>query len=123
MGQTVAHIGFFPALVLSKHMSHFCICWISILMIGTPNGHASSQFPHEMHRGLRLECTIPFSSTLMASAGQTDAHVGSAQCMQTIGAVWSDTPGATRSTCTIGSPRCVWHSEHAAAHAWQPMHR
>ena len=53
--QTVQHIGFLPTLVRSKHISHFCICWIFSLMIGTPNGHAISQLWQAMQRGFRLE--------------------------------------------------------------------
>ena len=40
-----------------------------------------------MQRGLSADCTMPFSVCLMASAGHTWAHVGSSQCMHTIGAV------------------------------------
>jgi hypothetical protein len=40
-----------------------------------------------MQRGLRALCTTPSAVRLMASAGQTSAHVGCSQCMQTIGTV------------------------------------
>jgi hypothetical protein len=113
----VVHIGFFPALVRSKHMSHFCICWILSSMRGTPNGHANSQLRQAMHRGLRLEWTTPLPSTLIASAGHERAQVGTLQCMQTMGDVWGVRPGSTSSTWIIGDPRCVPHSAQPAAHA------
>ena len=69
-------------------MSHFIIWSNSATYLGTPNGQASTQFEQPMHRGFRADCTMPPSVCLMASAGQTWAHVGSSQCMQTIGAVW-----------------------------------
>ena len=88
LGQTDAHIGLSPSLVRSVHMSHFIIWSISAMYFGTPNGQASTQFEQPMQRGFNADCTMPFSVCLIASAGHTSAHVGSSQCMHTIGAVW-----------------------------------
>jgi hypothetical protein len=68
-------------------MLHFIMRWASVSILGTPKGHASTQLLHAMHRGFRAEWTTPSSVRLMASAGQTSAHVGESQCMQTTGAV------------------------------------
>jgi hypothetical protein len=40
-----------------------------------------------MHRGFRALWTTPSPVRLIASAGQTSAHVGCSQCMQTMGTV------------------------------------
>ena len=40
-------------------MSHFIISLRSSYTSGTPNGHATTQLPHAMHRGLRADCTTP----------------------------------------------------------------
>ena len=45
------------------------------------------QLLQAMHRGFRAVCTMPSSVRLMASAGQTSAHVGESQCRQTMGTV------------------------------------
>ena len=55
--------------------------------VGMPNGHASTQFEQAMHRGFNALRTMPSSPCLIASAGHTSAHVGSTQCMHTIGVV------------------------------------
>ncbi len=60
---------------------------ISTVTFGTPYGHATSQLPHAMQRGLRADCATPSSVRLMASAGQSSAEVGCSQCMQTTGTV------------------------------------
>jgi hypothetical protein len=69
-------------------MSHFIIRFIRVCIFGTPNGHARTQLLHAMHRGLRAVWTMPSSVRLIASAGQTSAHVGESQCRHTTGAVW-----------------------------------
>jgi hypothetical protein len=68
-------------------MSHFIIRSNSVIIFGTPNGQASTQFEHAMHRGFRAVITRPSALRLMASAGQTSAQVGLWQCMQTTGIV------------------------------------
>ena len=55
-----------------------------MLYFGTPNGQAFTQLRQSKHRGFNAERTTPSSVLLIASAGQTRAHVGSLQCMQTI---------------------------------------
>src|SRR5262245_54419616 len=87
LGHTLAHVGFRPSDVRSRHMSHVSIWSISAKYLGTPNGHASTQLEQPMHRGFSADCTIPVSVCFMASAGQTSAQVGSSQCMQIMGAV------------------------------------
>src|SRR4030095_6733192 len=87
VGQTLAHIGFKPSLVRSKHMSHFICRCISVLYLGTPNGQALTQLRQSRQRGFNADRTTPSSVVLIASAGQTSAHVGSTQCMQTVGTV------------------------------------
>src|SRR6185503_20388699 len=87
VGQTLAHIGFKPSEERSKHMSHFiwrCIC---VLYFGTPNGHAFTQLRQSKQRGFNADITTPSSDTFIASAGQTSAHVGSLQCMHSVGIV------------------------------------
>jgi hypothetical protein len=42
-----------------------------------------------MQRGLSELCTTPSGVFLIASAGHTRAQIGSSQCMQTCGAVWT----------------------------------
>ena len=71
-------------------MSHFIICSSRTAIFGTPNGHAMTQLLHAMQRGFSDDCTTPSSVFLMASAGQTSAHVGSSQCMHTVGTVAID---------------------------------
>ena len=68
-------------------MSHFIIRFILVCIFGTPKGQASTQLLHAMQRGFRAVCTMPSSVRLIASAGQTSAHVGESQCMQTTGTV------------------------------------
>src|SRR5262245_5329437 len=87
VGHTLAHIGFRPSLVRSKHMSHFIWRCIAELYFGTPKGHALTQLRQSRQRGLSADITIPSSDCLIASAGHTRAQVGSAQCMQTVGIV------------------------------------
>jgi hypothetical protein len=91
--------------------------------VGTPNGHASVQFPQPMQRSAAAESTTPSGSTLIASAGQTLAHAGSAQCMQTVGAVCTDSAGARWSRWIIACPPWPGHSLHACSQARQPMQR
>src|SRR5258705_4707730 len=104
-------------------MSHFIISSISAAIFGTPKGHARTQLLHATHRGLRAVCTTPSALFLIASAGQTSAHVGDSQCMHTTGTVCVEWPRSTYSRWIIDWPLCVSHSPHAATHAWQPMHR
>ena len=68
-------------------MSHFIISSGPMWTVGTPNGHASTQFEQAMQRGFSALRTMPSSPFLIASAGQTSAQVGSSQCMHTIGDV------------------------------------
>src|SRR5262249_21978745 len=75
-----------------------------------------------MQRGLRADCTTPSPVRLMASAGQTSAHAGCSQCLQTTGTVCVLRVRSMNSRWIIESPRCVSHSVHACTHAWHPMH-
>src|SRR5215471_9778075 len=104
-------------------MSHFIIWSSSAAYFGTPNGHASTQFEHPMHRGFSEDCTTPSSVFLIASAGHTSAQVGSSQCMQMVGTVAIELSRSRYSTVIIGWPRCVSHSLHAFSHERQPMQR
>src|SRR6476620_10197124 len=87
VGQTLAHIGLRPSLERSKHMSHFIWRCISVLYFGTPNGQAFTQLRQSRQRGFNAESTTPSSVVLIASAGQTNAQVGSTQCIHTVGIV------------------------------------
>ena len=122
LGHTDAHIGAYPSEVRSVHMSHFIIWSKSAMYLGTPNGHASTQFEQPMQRGLSADWTMPFSVCLIASAGHTWAQVGSSQCMQTIGAVWVVVIRSRCSRWISDCPRWVPHSMQACTHASQPMH-
>src|SRR6476646_11359055 len=104
-------------------MSHFIIRSNSATILGTPNGHARTQFEQAMHRGLRAVITRPSALRLMASAGQTSAHVGLWQCMHTTGTVCTEVLRSTYSMWIIECPLCVSHSEQACSQAWHPMHR
>src|SRR3954470_20046429 len=104
-------------------MSHFIICSYSGTSFGIPNGQASTQFEHAMHRGFNDDPTTPSSYFLIASAGQTCAQVGSSQCQQTYAAVAMVSGRSTKSKLIIETPRWVSHSSHAFRHAWQPMQR
>src|SRR4029078_12299187 len=104
-------------------MSHFIMSAKPASIFGTPNGQDSTQLLHAIQRGLRAVCTTPSLVRLMASAGQTSAHVGVSQCMQTTGSVCGDCARLTYSKWIIECPLCVSHSLHASTHDWQPMHR
>src|SRR5579884_1352642 len=104
-------------------MSHFIIRSNSLIILGTPNGQASTQFEQAMQRGLRAVMTRPSPERLMASAGQTSAQVGDSQCMHTMGVVCVDTSRLMKSRWIIECPLCVSHSEQAWTQAWQPMQR
>src|SRR6476619_2621372 len=104
-------------------MSHFILSLNSVFILGTPNGHASTQLLQAMQRGLRAVCTTPSAVFLIASAGQTSAQVGESQCMQTTGTVCTECARSTYSRWIIEMPLCVSHSPQACTHAWQPMHR
>src|SRR6478609_8023039 len=104
-------------------MSHFIICSYSGINFGIPKGHASTQFEHPIHRGFSDEPTMPSSYFLIASAGQTCAHVGLSQCQHTYAAVAIVSGRSTKSKLIIDTPRCVSHSSHAFRQAWHPMHR
>src|SRR5690349_13616130 len=104
-------------------MSHFIIRSNSVIIFGTPNGHARTQFEQAMHRGLRAVITRPSPLRLMASAGQTSAHVGLWQCMHTTGTVCTEVLRSTDSMWIIECPLCVSHSAQACSQARQPMHR
>src|ERR1051325_11812089 len=101
-------------------MSHFIICSASGTSFGIPNGHASTQFEHAIHRGFSDDPTIPSSYFLIASAGHTCAHVGLSQCQHTNAAVAIVSRRSTKSKLIIETPRCVSHSSHAFRHAWHP---
>src|SRR5215470_8284615 len=98
-------------------MSHFIIRFHSACIFGTPNGQASTQLLQAMQRGLRADCTTPSSVRLIASAGQTTAHVGWSQCMQTTGTVCTECERLMYSRWIIECPLCVSHSVHACTHA------
>src|SRR5262245_51917635 len=104
-------------------MSHFIICSSSLFIFGTPKGQASTQFEQAIHRGLSEDWTTPSSVCLIASAGQTSAHVGRSQCMHTVGTVAIVLSRSMKSMWIIGYPRCVSHSAHAFTHASHPMQR
>src|SRR5215475_7626402 len=104
-------------------MSHFIISRNSVFIFGTPNGQASTQLSQATQRGLRAVCATPSPVRLIASAGQTSAHVGWSQCMQTTGVVCTECARSTYSRWIIGCPLCVSHSLHACTHDWQPMQR
>src|SRR5215510_15470283 len=104
-------------------MSHFIIRSSSLIILGTPNGQASTQLLQAMQRGLRAVMTRPSPERLMASAGHTSAQVGDSQCMHTVGTVCVEAARSTYSRWIIECPLCVSHSEHAWTHDWQPMHR
>src|SRR3954469_16942170 len=104
-------------------MSHFIICSYSGTSFGIPNGHARTQLAHPMHRGLSDDPTTPSSYFLIASAGQTCAHVGLSQCQQTYAAVSMRSERSTKSKLIIEMPRCVSHSSHAFRQDWHPMQR
>src|SRR5215813_10440487 len=101
-------------------MSHFIIRSNSLIILGTPNGQASTQLLQAMQRGLRAVITRPSLVRLIASAGQTSAHVGDSQCMHTAGTDWLR---STYSRWIIECPLCVSHSEQACTQDWQPMQR
>src|SRR5207244_13447198 len=98
-------------------MSHFIIRENSVCIFGTPKGQARTQLLQAMQRGLRGVCTTPSAVRLMASAGQTSAHVGESQCMQTVGTVCTDCGRSTYCRWIIGFPLCVSHSLHACTPA------
>src|SRR5262245_6720401 len=104
-------------------MSHFIIRSNSAIILGTPNGQARTQFEQAMHRGLRAVITRPSALRLMASAGQTSAHVGLWQCIHTTGMVCTDVLRSTYSMWIIEWPLCGSHSAQACSQAWHPMHR
>src|SRR5215469_16624125 len=104
-------------------MSHFIIWLISTRYLGTPNGHASTQFEQPMHRGFNELCTIPSGVFFIASAGQTWAQIGSSQCMQTWGAVCTLSVRMIVSKWIMEIPRCVSHSSQAWTQALHPIHR
>src|SRR5262245_16375671 len=104
-------------------MSHFIICSSPVIIFGTPKGQASTQLLQATQRGFKADCTMPSSVFLMASAGQTSAHVGSSQCMQTVGTVAIEFARSMKSTWIIGVPRLVSHSAHAFSQDLQPMQR
>src|SRR6187455_2529915 len=102
-------------------MSHFIICSARTFIFGTPKGQASTQLLQATQRGFSEDCTTPSSVIFMASAGQTCAQVGFAQCMQTVGAVAMVFLRSMKSTWIIGVPRWVSHSAQAFSQALQPM--
>src|SRR5215471_115752 len=104
-------------------MSHFIIRSNSVIILGTPNGQASTQFEQAMQRGFRAVITRPSPERLIASAGHTSAQVGDSQCMHTTGTVCVDWLRSIYSRWIIDCPLCVSHSEHAWKQAWQPIHR
>src|SRR5262245_19200446 len=104
-------------------MSHFIICSGPSITLGIPNGQASTQLEQAMQRGFSDDCTTPYSVFFMASAGQTCAHVGSSQCMQTKGTVAVVSRRSMKSRWIIDWPRWVSHSAQALTQLSQPMQR
>src|SRR5215469_9444968 len=104
-------------------MSHFIICCSGSIIFGIPNGQASTQLLQAMQRGFSDEWTTPSSPFLMASAGQTWAHVGSSQCQQTYAADVMLSRRSMKSKLIIDFPRCVSHSSHACKHERHAMQR
>src|ERR1051326_6873882 len=104
-------------------MSHFIIKEHSLCIFGTPKGQARTQLLQAMQRGLRAVCTTPSPVRLIASAGQTSAHVGESKRMQTTGTVCTEIGRSTYGKWIIDVPRCVSPPLHAAPHDWQPMQR
>src|SRR5688572_28390224 len=104
-------------------MSHFIIRCMVVFIFGTPNGQASTQLLQAMQRGLRAVCTTPSPVRLIASAGQTSAHVGWSQCMQTTRVVCAECARSMYSRWIIGCPLCVSHSPQACTPDWHPMQR
>src|SRR5262245_46749269 len=94
-----------------------------VSILGTPKGQARAQLPQPMQRSGMAERTTPAASILMASAGQTAAHDGSVQCMQTVGAVCTEAERSTKSRWIIDFPPWLGHSLHASTQARQPMQR
>src|SRR5262245_66228889 len=97
-------------------MSHFIISSKPTFIFGTPNGQERTQLLQAMQRGLRAVWTTPSLVRLMASAGQTSAHVGVSQCMHTIGSVCGEAARSTYSRWIIEWPLWVSHSLHASTH-------
>src|SRR5215471_3674543 len=104
-------------------MSHFIICSYCGTSLGMPKGQASTQLEQPMQRGFNEDPTMPSSYFLIASAGQTWAHVGFSQCQQTYAAVAMVSRRSTKSKLIMDTPRCVSHSSHALTQDWQPMQR
>src|SRR5215469_13894097 len=104
-------------------MSHFIICCSGSIIFGIPNGQASTQLLHAMQRGFSEEWTMPSSPFLMASAGQTCAHVGSSQCQQTYAADVMLSRRSIKSKLIIDLPRWVSHSSQAWRHERHPIQR
>src|SRR5262245_22045009 len=98
-------------------MSQFIIASKLTFIFRTPNGQASTQLLHAMHRGLRADWTTPSPVRLIASAGQTSAQVGESQCMQTTGTVWVECDRSMTSRWIIECRLWVSHSEQAWTHA------
>src|ERR1044072_3501665 len=96
-------------------MSHFICRCICVLYFGTPNGHALTQLRQSRQRGFNADITTPSSETLIASAGQTKAHVGSLQS-------WTPSASSPLSPPDRGNRRrsssslCVWHTRDKRQH-------
>lgn len=70
----------------------------SATYFGTPNGQASTQLEHPMHRGLSADCTTPPSVCLIASAGRERSRTsGPRHHAHPSGAVWVEAAQSTRS--------------------------
>src|SRR3569833_927044 len=104
-------------------MSHFIIWSKAALFFGTPKGQVITQLLQPLHCGCRELWTIPSGVFLIVSAGQTRAQIGFSQCMQTWGAVCTESRRWMVSKWIIDCPRCVSHSAQAWTHAWQPIQR
>ena len=76
-------------------MSHFIIRFMPVFILGTPKGQARTQLLQAIQRGGRAVSLESKLVRLMASAGQTSAHVGELQCIQIIGAVCVETARST----------------------------
>ena len=97
---------------------------ISVFILGTPNGQASTQLLQAMQRGLRAVCTTP-SAVLLDRVGR--AHFGAGGRV----AVHADdrhrlhaTTRDRRSRDGSSNARDAYRTRvQACTHAWQPMQR
>jgi hypothetical protein len=87
VGQAATHMGCLPSAHLSRQKPHFCIFALSSAPnCGAPYGQASrhgrEQSSAPRHSSLPTTTTPSVSLLLIAPAGQTSTHAGSAQWLQ-----------------------------------------